>query len=322
MTKVSIIIPIYNVEQYLARCLDSVINQTHKEMDIICVNDCSPDNSSHILEKYAKKDARIKIVNREKNGGLSAARNSGMDVACGEYMFFLDSDDWIDPDYIESCLAAALKSNADIVINNSLKSVVGDTETIYHHPAYQGKNIDGVFWNPRESVADILCTGCLKFVKTSFIEEHHLRYPEGLVMEDLYFQHISFAYANSVYTFNGPFYYYFKREESIINTDPNKDITQIRVLSAVFDYFKEHHLLDLDMKIYSVAPFFNVNSEEKYQIYKDYFNKISEYLQKKHHLYNELDLFFMYNILGTANFDDYKQKFPPSVVMSFVRRKK
>lgn len=109
MYKVSIIIPIYNVEQYLAQCLDSVINQTYKNIEIICVNDCSLDNSFRILDEYSKNDKRIKIINRENNGGLSAARNTGLDNASGKYIYFLDSDDWIDLDYIEKMLNAADK---------------------------------------------------------------------------------------------------------------------------------------------------------------------------------------------------------------------
>ena len=95
MAKVSIIIPVYNVESYLRRCLDSVVNQTLKDIEIILVNDGSTDGSLAICEEYAKNDDRIKIITR-KNGGLSAARNTGLDNATSEYIGFIDSDDWVD----------------------------------------------------------------------------------------------------------------------------------------------------------------------------------------------------------------------------------
>ena len=120
MYKVSIIIPVYNVEQYLAQCLDSVINQTYKNIEIICVNDCSLDNSFKILDEYSKNDKRIKIINRENNGGLSAARNTGLDNASGKYIYFLDSDDWIDLDYIEKMLNAAIKNEVEVVLNTNI----------------------------------------------------------------------------------------------------------------------------------------------------------------------------------------------------------
>ena len=101
MPKISVIIPVYNVEKYLSRCLDSVCSQTFNDIEIICINDCSPDNSAEILQEYAEKDKRIRIINKEKNGGLSAARNSGFAVATGEYIYFLDSDDWIELDFLE-----------------------------------------------------------------------------------------------------------------------------------------------------------------------------------------------------------------------------
>ena len=98
--KISVIIPVYNVEEYLPVCLDSVLAQTFSDFEAVCVNDGSPDNSAAILEKYAKKDARIKVVSRP-NGGLSAARNTGLENACGEYIYFLDSDDYIHPQLLE-----------------------------------------------------------------------------------------------------------------------------------------------------------------------------------------------------------------------------
>ena len=112
--KVSVIIPVYNVEKYLAQCLDSVINQTYKNLEIICVNDGSTDRSLAILEQYAKRDNRIKIVS-QKNAGLNGARNTGLRNATGAYITFLDSDDWIDADWVEKAKEAAVVNNADMV---------------------------------------------------------------------------------------------------------------------------------------------------------------------------------------------------------------
>ena len=112
---VSVIIPVYNVEKYLSRCLDSIINQTYRDLQIICINDGSTDNSIQILKKYAAIDNRIVIVNQE-NKGLSEARNAGLDIANGEYVSFIDSDDWIDLDYYEVLVDLIEKNDADIVM--------------------------------------------------------------------------------------------------------------------------------------------------------------------------------------------------------------
>lgn len=121
-SKISVIIPIYNVEEYLRPCLDSVLEQTHKNIEIICVNDCSPDNSDQILTEYARKDSRIILKKHDKNKGLSAARNTGMKISSGEYLYFLDSDDLLaDRKALELLYQTAIEDNADEVIGGILK---------------------------------------------------------------------------------------------------------------------------------------------------------------------------------------------------------
>ena len=109
---VSVIVPIYNVEKFLKRCLDSIINQTLKDIEIICVNDGSTDGSAEILDQYKNLDNRIIVLNC-KNQGPSVARNTGMKIARGEYVSFVDSDDWIDNDFLEKLYVAAKKHDAD-----------------------------------------------------------------------------------------------------------------------------------------------------------------------------------------------------------------
>lgn len=116
--KLTVIIPCYNVEKYLRQCLDSVINQTLKEIEIICVNDGSTDRTQKILEEYSKKDDRILVINKP-NGGLSSARNAGMEKMQGEYIAFLDSDDWVDLEFYEKLYNAAKTNNADCAIGKT-----------------------------------------------------------------------------------------------------------------------------------------------------------------------------------------------------------
>jgi glycosyltransferase involved in cell wall biosynthesis len=113
--KVSVIIPVYNVEKYIKKSLESVMNQTLKEIEIICVNDGTKDNSRKIIEEYAQKDERIKIIDKE-NGGLSSARNAGMEIARGEYLGFVDSDDWIEETMYEKLYEKAKADESQMVI--------------------------------------------------------------------------------------------------------------------------------------------------------------------------------------------------------------
>ncbi|MGN1124999.1 MAG: glycosyltransferase family 2 protein, partial [Candidatus Gastranaerophilaceae bacterium] len=204
MCKVSVIIPIYNVEQYLARCLDSVINQTYKNLEIICVNDCSPDNSINILEEYSQKDNRIKIIQREKNGGLSAARNSGFDIAVGEYVYFLDSDDWIDLDYIEKMVAIASKYDSDIVLNTNIVYEYSDKpskEFVWY--TYHEKSPDGVVLSREMAVNFTHCMTPCHLYKRDFILNHHFTFPEGYKHEDNYYNHVTKISTDKIIAFYG-----------------------------------------------------------------------------------------------------------------------
>lgn len=130
LNKVSVIVPVYKVEKYLSRCLDSVLGQTFADFEVICVNDGSPDNCGDILDVYAKKDKRIKVINQE-NQGLSMARNNGLKVASGDYVLFLDSDDCIHPQLLEITYNLGTKYDADMVSFNFEKTD-GDDFTYTH----------------------------------------------------------------------------------------------------------------------------------------------------------------------------------------------
>ena len=122
---VSVIIPVYKVEAFLPRCLDSILKQSYRELEIICVNDGSPDNCLSILETYAEKDSRIKVID-QKNQGVSAARNNGFQAATGQLISYIDSDDWIHPQYYEILVDCLLHHDADIVFCEGIKVLEGE----------------------------------------------------------------------------------------------------------------------------------------------------------------------------------------------------
>lgn len=127
MPKVSVIIPVYNTEKFLRKCLDSVCNQTLQDIEIICINDCSTDGSLEILREYARKDNRIKLIELLENCGAAKARNIGIDIAEGEYLGFIDSDDYIDLDFYENLYAKAIETSADVVKGSDML-IIGKTE--------------------------------------------------------------------------------------------------------------------------------------------------------------------------------------------------
>lgn len=118
MTQITVIVPVYNVEKYLRQCLDSIINQTFKDIEIICVNDCTPDNSQLILDEYAKKDSRIKLLKNEQNMGLGRTRNIALNFVNSPYIFFVDSDDWLEENALEELYNAITETDSNLAYAN------------------------------------------------------------------------------------------------------------------------------------------------------------------------------------------------------------
>lgn len=212
--KISVIIPIYNVAQYLPRCLDSILNNTYKNLEIICVNDGSTDNSAVILEQYAAKDSRIIAMNQE-NAGVSAARNTGLDVATGDFIAFIDSDDWVHPQYFEILILVQGQTNADIVACK----YISIEEYTSEFPPIDCKTAEVISM----SNTDALKTGWLKrlvwgrLYKHSFISD--LRFENGMQWgEDTVFSVRLLCRPANVALINLKLYYYFQRETSAMRT--------------------------------------------------------------------------------------------------------
>lgn len=188
--KVSIIIPVYNVEKYLKQCLDSVVNQTLTEIEVICVDDGSTDNSLQILGEYAENDDRIKVISK-KNGGISSARNKGMEYATGEYIGFVDSDDWIELNMYEKLYENAKFHDSDMVMCPAHRFDDVTHELKYDSPYFTlecfDKTFDNCVFTPdqtKDFFFDILVTPWNKIYKSEFLEETGVKFPEGLDFDD------------------------------------------------------------------------------------------------------------------------------------------
>lgn len=208
---VSVIIPVYNVEECIARCIDSIINQTFKNLEIILVDDGSSDKSGKICDEYAQNDSRIKVIHKE-NGGVSSARNTGLDIANGEYIGFVDSDDYIDANMYECLVNSIEDSNCDIVVcgyhevlNDTTRDIkICEKETsITSREGILGliedKTYRGYLWN--------------RLYKRELFDG--IRFPAIIVMEDLYVNHLLFEKADKIHLLDKEFYYYIRREDSV-----------------------------------------------------------------------------------------------------------
>jgi glycosyltransferase involved in cell wall biosynthesis len=220
----SIIIPVYNVEPYLRQCLDSVLGQTFCDWEAVCVNDGSTDGSASILEEYANRDSRIKVIT-QGNGGLSAARNKGLSVARGDYVLFLDSDDCLERNALE-VLSENLKDEDLLCFSGRRyfedQQTFNDPDRLKRHTYSAGMD----YYNenalqPRDFA--FVCV-VLRAYKRAFLSENHLRFKEGIFHEDNLFTPIACFYAKKVKVINACLYNYRVRSHSITSTNDMKHL--------------------------------------------------------------------------------------------------
>ena len=210
---ISVIVPVYNVEKYLGKCVDSILAQTYENLEIILVEDGTRDGCGAICDAYAAKDPRVRVIHKE-NGGLSSARNAGMDIARGEYFGFVDSDDWIEPETYETLLNLAEKYDADLVSGSryDVAEPTGERTLGLHHE--KEECISAMEMLGRVFVWD----GCDSAAWDKLYRRHlfaDIRYPLGMYSEDIAIFYKLMEKANRVALCPKPLYNYLHRENSI-----------------------------------------------------------------------------------------------------------
>lgn len=252
---VSVILPIYNVEKYIKKALDSVINQTLKEIEIICVNDCTPDKSFEIVKEYALKDNRFVLIEQETNLGQGVARNKALEIASGEFIMFLDPDDWLELDACEVMYKSAIENNANVVqgcfnkifqneIDNKYK--FSDIEILnkkYSLSLMQNSFIDiRTFYNVISNPIDYGLEPCWKLFKNSFLKLNNISFCSCRRAEDHPFM-IDVRLCSQVYTLDKIVYNYYIREDSSRIYE-----SQYELVAQAVNCLTEKHCNDIDAK--------------------------------------------------------------------------
>lgn len=247
--KVSVIIPVYNTAEYLEECLDSVANQTLRETEIICVNDGSTDNSLNVLEEYAKRDSRIKIIS-QPNQGQGAARNRALDIAQGKYVYFMDSDDFID--------LGTLKTTYDVCEEKSLDFAMFQlinyddaTREFYDEEYYNmeklSNRVGGKVFS-HEDISELMfslaVSPCNRLFNREFLEKANARFPEGLKFEDNVFYYRVFLQAKRIYFIERHMYKRRRRQNSTTGLSNSQHIDVLEISDMVFDLFRDFGLFD------------------------------------------------------------------------------
>lgn len=234
MPKVSVIVPVYNVESYVERCLQSLVNQTLEDIEIIVVNDGSTDGSEEIVKKYQQYYPNLIKYYKKENGGLSDARNFGMKFASGDYMAFLDSDDYVELDMYEKMYNKAIEENSDMV----------ECDFIWEYPNKAIKDVGSIYSTKKEMIVNARVVAWNKLIKRNLIENSKVIYPKGLRYEDIEFFYKMVPYYNKVSFVKEPLVHYIQRSTSISNVQNERTKEIFDVLDNVIKYYKENSLFE------------------------------------------------------------------------------
>lgn len=288
MIKVSVVIPVYNVELYLREALDSVINQTLKEIEIIVVNDGSIDSSLEIIKEYESTDNRIIVINQE-NQGLSGARNSGLRIARGEYIYFMDSDDYISLDALEICYITSSKNDLDFVFFDAQSFTNDDIDISRHNYDRSGIVSEKIIFSGAQILKQFLdnkkyrSSVCLDFIKLDYLKKINLEFYPKIIHEDELFTFILFLFAEKTSYINRKFFQRRVRVNSIMTSGKSeknvsgyftvaKELNKVKLIEK--DLFKQR-LLDKriqDMVGNSIGLLGDLK-QEKREIYRKQINE-------------------------------------------------
>ncbi|MEC5424033.1 glycosyltransferase family 2 protein [Virgibacillus sp. C22-A2] len=285
--KVSVVVPIYKVEMYLNRCLDSIINQTYSDLEIILVDDGSPDSCGEIADDYQAEDDRIKVFHK-KNGGLSDARNYGMKHVTSEYIMFVDSDDWLDLNMIELMVNNMVDYQADVV--QSAFYYAHDDYLLYDTRSYPPEE-NVVVMEKKQLMHELVDNKRVKnfawgkLYKTNLIKD--IPFKKGVFFEDVFWAHKVMDRVNTYVLLNKPFYNYYQRDDSIVAAYSLKNLDFIRGLKERHQFI-QHNYPELVNQSYRML--LKANLEHYYLLLlnrkKDSTgynrNKIKNYIEKNH----------------------------------------
>lgn len=303
MSKISVIIPCYNVEPWVERCLDCILKQTLQDLEVICIDDKSTDATAQILRKIAEKDKRVQVLFHEKNSGAGVARNTGLKKATGEYIGFVDPDDYVDLDFYEKLYAAAKINKTDIV-----KACLWQTD----------QNIPSKHLNEliQQNIAWFYGEYTTAIFKRSFLTKHNISFPTDVITgQDSVFLTNVVIYDPNIKIIDDTFYRYYRREGSLdsLILSHQKAISRLNMVTHKIDLIKNANLSIKDFNLFVEAQIFtHINGviAREYEV-EDDINLFWDFLYDMHKQYGlqkELQNSFGKKILACLNSSNYIEK--------------
>ena len=317
---ISVVIPVFNAEGFIGKCVDSVLNQTTSDLEVICVDDCSSDGSYDYLKSFS--DPRMRLIRFPVNRGVSAARNAGLEASTGEFVYFLDSDDWLDSDYLEEMLVNIKVTGEDIIVNSNYIEEFPDEGKRALSNRFGFVEDEPGFY-PMELIQNRFPPVVwARLFRRKFLVDKGIGFPPPFVRngtEDIFFTGLASSYHEKGYVFRGPYYHYLQRPESLLH---QKDLCFYNIVSfkALNDERNSRNLPTEGLRLfYGGTVVFD--TEEKFGFAKSFFGDIASEVRRHKDLYAPLDLFMMESVLSCEDYACFKARFNPNISISFIRNR-
>ena len=312
MARVSVIIPVHNTGKYLGPCIDSVLGQTLEDIEAIFVDDGSTDSSLSVLESAAARDSRVKVLSLSGQRGVSHARNTGIAEAVGEYLYFMDSDDWIDSDYLEVMYSLCKKESLEQVVNINYLCEYDPPRPAT--PANRYCVTPG--YHPSKEIANFSpCYTWMRMYSRQFLASNGISFPESVsASEDMFFSKLAELIRPKVFTFSGPAYHYLNRPASLSKRNTFDHIAASKLL---FDQLRLRSVLLDGIKLYYCDQSLRVDDGQQFALIRSFFREISPFWDRRY--YSVFDCFCKEAVLSCPSFDEWQKRYPAGLVPAFLR---
>lgn len=318
MNDITLILPVYNTAPWLGRCLDSLQAQSFRNFECICIDDGSNDGSAAILQEHASRDPRIRIISFPENKGVCAARNAGLDSASGEYVCFVDSDDWLDPDFLESMHAHAARTGQDVVVNCNYIEEHGDRRAFssdfgfvrpddgYYSPAQVQSMFPPVLW--------------ARLYRRNFLESMKIRFPYLLAgTEDIFFTGLAETLQERSYIFHGPYYHYLQRPGSLLHQKEH-GLWNIISFEYLYRSWSDRGVPTEDFRLFYAGPM-NIDRQEVFDRIRPFLMEIAPQVRFHPEKYVGHDLFLMEAVCSSKDYTDFRSRYASNTAVAFVRER-
>ncbi len=319
MPLVSVIVPVYNAAAFLEKCLESLCAQTLRDIEVLLIDDGSTDQSGRILSAWRRKDTRLSVLQSHVNQGPGAARNLGIQKAKGEYLGFVDADDWVDEDYFESMYKAAKAHQADIVLNDHVKREYQDHTEPCFTPSSPKLTDKGCMISSLTAACYASGVMYSHLYKRDLVLRNSCHCPTTYnVHEDKFFNFTASYFAKAIFAYSGPVYHYRKTNGSLTDRNDFHNAAAVPFFRDLAAFFLDR-IFDpaFNLKLFSDDLYSGIQTDEALQSVKDYLKDIEPYLERSGVFVSDYDRFAMEGILSSASMKDVQNHLGPKPLIRY-----